>query len=331
MNRRDTLTGMLALGVAPLAAFAQSEKVYRVGVVFYTTPAGDLTGSEPAHPPLRNLLQELRKLGYVEGKNLVLDRVSAEGHNERYSEIIADMLRRKPDVLIASGSELGLALKRATSTVPIVMASVSQPVKNGLVASLARPGGNITGLAIDVTPEIEAKRLGLLKELVPKLSRVSCLATKWIWEGPIGQAARQGAQKLGIELLYAELKPTELRSTFANVARQRPNGLLVALDPSAYSQSRQIVEFALQSRIPGTFPFSEMALAGGLMSYGADIPDLFRRSAVYVDKILKSAKPADLPVEQPTKFEFVFNLKTAKALGLAVPQTFLLRADRVIE
>lgn len=331
MNRRNTLLALLAFLAAPIVRAQQTQKMHRVGWIVPTTPTADLTGPEPTNVPTRALLRELRALGYVEGRNFIFDPMSAEGHPERYPEIVAELLRRKPDVLIVSGSQIAVAAKKATTTVPIVMAIVAQPVKYGLIASLARPGGNVTGLTADVTPETEAKRLELLKALVPKLSRVSCLATKWVWEGPIGQATRQVAPALGIELLYAEHRPDDLKTTFANIVRQRPEALLVALSPDVMGQRQQIAEFAINARIPAIFPFAEMVEAGGLMSYGTRIPDLFRQAARYVDKILRGAKPGELPVEQPAVYELVINLKTAKVLGLAISKELLFRADKVIE
>lgn len=331
MNRRDTVLALIAIGAAPLASYAQTEKTYRVGWLITATPMAEIIGPEATYPAVVLFLHELRALGYVEGKNLILDRISAEGHSERCPEIVAELLRRKPDVIIVAGSQAVVAAKKATSTVPIVMAAAAQPVKYGLVASLARPGGNVTGLAADVSPETEAKRLALLKELVPKLSRVSCLATKWIWEGPYGQAIRRAAPTFGIQLLYAEHTPADLKGTFANITRQRPDALLIVLSPDVAPQRQQIADFALAARLPAIYPYSEMAQAGGLMSYGWNLQDYYRRTASYVDRILKGAKPGELPVDQPAVYELVINLKTAKALGITIPQSLLVRADRVIE
>jgi len=331
MNRRNTLLALLALLGAPIARAQQTQKMHRVGWIVATGPTVAMIGPEPTNPNARVLLRELRALGYVEGKNFIFDPVSAEGHPERYPELVAEMLRRKPDVLMVSGSQVAVAAKKATTTVPIVMASVAQPVKYGLIESFARPGGNVTGLTADVTPETEAKRLELLKALVPKLSRVSCLATKWIWEGPIGQAARQVAPALAITLLYAEHKPDDLKTTFANIVSQRPEALLVALSPDVMGQRQQLAEFAINARLPAIFPFAAMVEAGGLMSYGYDSAFLYRQAARYVDKILRGAKPGELPVEQPAVYELVINLKTAKALGLTVSKELLFRANKVIE
>lgn len=320
MNRRETILALLALGAAPILAPAQPvEKVYRVA---WALP----TGSPP-----KIFLRELNTLGYVEGRNLIIDHASADGHFERFPDVVAELLRRKPDVLVVTGSQMALVAKKATSSVAIVMNAVAQPVNYGLVASLAQPGGNVTGTSAEANPETEAKRLELLKELVPKLSRVTCLVTKWVWDGPFGDAIRLGASKIAITLLYAEHKPDDLKATFATITRQRPDALLVALTPEVYFQRQQIADFSLKARLPGIYPFAEFVEAGGLISYGWRNSDVPRRTANYVDKILKGAKPADLPVEQPTEFDLVINLKTAKALGLKVPASLLVRADRVIE
>jgi len=212
-----------------------------------------------------------------------------------------------------------------------VMSGVAEPVKYHLVASLARPGGNVTGIAVNVTPESEGHRLELLRDLVPDLTRVSCLATKWIWEGPVGKVIRRRAAEIGLTLLYAEHMPTNLSATLARIVGQRPDALFVVQSPDVYAQRKQIVDFALEARLPGIYPFAEMAQEGGLMSYGVDLLDLFRRAASYVDKILKGATPAELPVEQATAFEFVVNLNTATALDVSFSKDLLSRANRVIQ
>jgi len=327
--RRQFLTATGALLGAPLVRAQQAGKVYRVGWVNAITSVSEVT--KGTYPLTKVLLRELGELGYVEGKNLVLDVVSAEGHQDRYADTVSEVLRRRPDVIMVSGSQLALIAKKATSVTPIVMIAVAQPVKYGLVASLARPGGNVTGLAADANPETEAKRLQLLKELVPKLSRVSCLATKWIWEGPYGQAVRKAAPALGVELLYAEHRPDDLKTTFASITGQHPDALFVVLAPEVYGLRQQIATFALNARLPAIYPLAEMAEAGGLMSYGWNLPEFYRVTARYIAKIFKGAKPGELPVQQPSVFELVVNLKTAKAIGLTIPQSILVRADRVLE
>lgn len=329
-ERRQFLVAAGALLVVPISDAQQARKVYRLGLFYSATvPEAELVRTDA--PTQILFRRELHKLGYVEGQNLIIERVSHGGQAERYAEAAAEMLRRSPDVIVVVGSQIAVAAKKATSTVPIVMNSAADPVKYGLVASLARPSGNVTGLAADVNPEIEAKRLHFLKQVMPKLSRVSCLVTPWIWEGPLGQAVRAAGGSLGVETLYAEHKPADLEMTFANVTRQRPEALFVVLSPHVTGQRDQIAEYALRSRIPSTHPFAEMVDAGGLMSYGFSLADQNRAAAHYVDKILRGAKPGDLPVEQPSKFELVINLKTAKVLGITIPSALLLQADRVIE
>ena len=332
MNRRDAVLVLCALGAAPRIISAQQmQKTYRVGWILNTAPTAEIVGPESKNFGVRIMLRELRTFDYVEGKNLILDRVSAEGHPERYPEIAAELVRRKSDVIIVPGSEAAVATKKATVTVPIVMATVLEPVKYGLVASLARPGGNFTGLAADATPETEGKRLEYLRTLMPGLSRVSYLASKWIWEGPFGEAIRLAAPALGIQLLFAEHSPADLKATFAKIADQRPNALLIANSPDVFSQRQQIINFALKARLPALYPYAEMADAGGLMSYGWNLEHLYHQVVGYVDKILKGAKPGELPVEQPTVYELVINLKTARAIGITIPPSILIRADRVIE
>ena len=324
----------LAFGIllAPLAADAQpAGKVYRVGLILTTAPVSEMAGPEPVEPPTRAFLHTLRSLGYVEGQNLVFERRSAEGKFERFTEIVAELVRLKTDVIVTVGTPLAQAAKQVTTTVPIVMAASVSPVEAGLVASLGRPGGNITGLTTNTGPEIEGKRLELLKDALPRISRVAYMRMKTDWEGPTGESVKAAAKALNVTLLHAEHTPNEYSSAFAVIARQRPDALFVASSAPAYAHRRVIVQFAVKNRLPGMYPWREPVEAGGLMSYGVSVSDLFRRAAGYVDKILKGAKPADLPIEQPTKFELVINLKTAKALGLTIPQSILIRADEVIQ
>jgi len=323
----------LALGVlgAPIDTPAQQPgKVYRVGLILTTSPLSEMAGSNPVHPLIRAFLHALRSLGYVEGQNLVFERRSAEGKFERFAEIVAELVRLKTDVIVTATNPLTQAAKQVTTAVPIVMAASVSPVEAGLVASLARPGRNITGLTANTGPEIEGKRLEVLMDALPRISRVAYLGMKTDWEGPSGESVKAAAKALNVTLLHAQHTPNEYAGAFALIARQRPDALLVASSPPAYAHRRPIVEFAVKNRLPSTYAYREFVDAGGLMSYGVSLPDLFRRAAGYVDKILKGAKPADLPIEQPTKFELVINLKTAKALGLTIPPSVLVRADEVI-
>ena len=287
----------------------------------------------PVNLSARAFVQGLRELGYVEGQNLVLERRSAEGRFERVPEIVAELLRLKVDVIVTASSPAARAAKAATSTLPIVMANSFDPVEQGVVQSLARPGGNVTGLALAVGPGIEAKRLQLLKAMLPGVTRVAYLAAKGQseWDGAGPTSVQATAQTLGITLLLAEYTPRQYHDAFAQIDRAGVQALFTASSPTAYADGRLIAGFATRARLPGTFPFREAVEAGGLMSYGVNIVDSFRRAASYVDKVLRGVKPADLPIEQPTRLEMVINLKTAKVLRVAVPQSLLLRADEVIQ
>jgi putative ABC transport system substrate-binding protein len=333
MNRRAFL-GTLGLLAAPLAAEAQpAGKVYRVGLIVFGTAPSQMAGAQPGDPNIRAFVQGLRSLGYAEGSNLVLERRSAEGRVERIGDIVAELVRLKPDVIVTTTTPIARQAKAATVTVPIVMATSWDPVNSGIVQSLARPGGNITGLTLVVNSEIEAKRLELLKTMLPRVSRVAYLVNRkdQEWERPIGKSVRAAAQTLGVTLVLAEFSPRQYSDAFARISSARAEALYVTSNPTAVADRAVIVELATRARLPSSFAFREAVEVGGLMSYGTKLADNFHRAAGYVDKILKGAKPADLPVEQATKFELVINLKTAKALGLTIPPSLLRRADQVIE
>ena len=333
MDRRAflaTLTsGLLA---APLAAEAQSVgKVYRVGLIFPSPPVSEMAGPEPVNVAARAFVRGLRTLGYVEGRNLILERRSAEGTFERFAPIVAELVSLSMDVIVVSNTPLAQRAREVTTAVPIVLGVSTDPVGSGLAQSLARPGGNVTGLTANVGPGIQGKRLELLKGAVPSASRVAFLGTKKLWDVVYETSIKAGAQALGLTVFLAEHTPTEYAGAFALIGRERPDALFVASSSENYAQRRLIVDFATSKRLPNVHAFRESVEDGGLISYGVNIADLFRRAAGYVDKILKGAKPADLPIEQPTKFELVINLKTAKALGLTIPPSLLQRADQVIE
>ncbi len=317
-----TLT--LSLLAAPLAAEAQPPgKVYRIGFLSTAPP--------PAHA-WEALLDGLRERGYIEGQNLVFERRFSEGKAERFPEIAAELVQLRVDCIIAPTTPAALAAKHATQTIPIVMTTALDPVGAGLVASLARPGGNITGLST-LAPELSGKQLELLKEAMPGMTRVAVL---WNAANPanaaVWQETQAAARALGL-LLHAQAmqSPQDLEGAFALMAQAHPDALLVLQDSLITMRRPQIVEFVTQQHLPSVFGSREWVVAGGLMSYGPSIPDLFRRAATYMDKILKGTKPADLPVEQPIKFELVINLKTAKALGLTIPPTVLFQADEVMQ
>jgi ABC-type uncharacterized transport system substrate-binding protein len=335
VNTRRVFLGTLAggfLAVTRAAETQQAGKVYRVGLAQPSIPVSEMAGPEPVHLPTRALLQGLRALGYVEGQNLILERRSAEGRYERFGDIIAELVRLNADVIVTFTTPMNRAAKAVTNTVPIVMATGADPVGDGIVQSLARPGGNITGLTAAVGPEIEAKRLELLRAVLPSLSRVAYLGSKedQDWERPYGRSVRTAAPALGVTLLLAEFTPHQYTDAFARIRRARVDALFVSW-MAAGSDWGLIADFAIRARLPSMFYYRESAERGGLMSYGVHVADNYRRAAGYVDKILKGAKPADLPIEQPTKFELVINAKTAKAIGLTIPQSLLLRADEVLQ
>ena len=323
------LIAVLTLGLftVPLAADAQpAGKVYRIGYLG--------TGSGTANPHLREAFRQgLRELGRVEGQNVVIEYRFAEGRLDRLLDLATELVRLKVDVIAASPTPAALAAKNATGTIPIVGMSLTHPVELGLIASLARPGGNVTGLSYSVSPDIFGKDLELLKEVVPKVRRVAVLSNPDSPARPLTISNIKGAaQSLGLQLLLVEAHgPGDFDGAFAAMAKEPVGALLVVQDPAFISHRARLADLAVKNRLPSIFTQREDAEAGGLMSYGPSLADMYRRAATYVDKILKGAKPADLPVEQPTKFELVINLKTAKALGLTIPPVLLLWADQVIE
>ena len=311
----------------PLAAEGQpTGKVYRIGLILTATP------SESAHL-VKALDEGLRELGYVEGRNVMFERRFAEGRQERLPALAADLVRLKVDTLVTGSNPVIAAVKQASATIPVVMAVSRDPVSAGFIASLARPGGNITGLANDPAPEIIGKNLELLKEAAPRVSRVA-----FLWNpippgaGTYKNAVESAARSLGVTFQSVEVRGrNEFEGAFAAMVRERANGIVVATDPVILGPRSEVVLLAARNRLPAVYGLREFPEVGGFMSYGPNVADQFRRAAIYVDKILKGAKPGDLPVEQATKFELVINLKTAKALGLTIPPSLLGRADQVIE
>ena len=329
LSRRAFVTGLGAVLAAPLGAEAQQVgRVYRVGLAAIL-PVADIE-SDPTNPFNRGFRREMRDRGYVEGQNVIVEIRSVEGQMGRAPDVVAELVRLNVDVIVTTSIEVVRQAQRVTSTVPIV-AVVRAPVEEGLVVSLARPGGNITGVTNDTGPDLQGKLLGLLREGVPKVRRVAYLGPRAEWEGPGGMSARAAARAWGLALLLAEPSPNDYTRAFEFIERQRLDAMMISQDVTHYPHRRVIAAFAARRKLPSIGSYREFAEARGLMSYGLDSDDSLRRIAVYVDKILKGAKPADLPIEQPTKFELVINLKTAKALGLTIPQSLLLRADQVIE
>ncbi|HEU4366819.1 MAG TPA: ABC transporter substrate-binding protein, partial [Methylomirabilota bacterium] len=278
-------------------------------------------------------VQGLRALGYVEGQNLILERRSAEGQIDRFGDIVAELVRLKVDVIVTHTDSMARAAKAVTTTVPIVMAASVDPVRAGVVQSLAHPGGNITGLTIQVGPQIEAKRLALFREMLPNISRIAYLANKESneWENPYARSVRRAAEALKMALSLAEFSPRQHTDAFGRINQAGAEALFVGPSAPAYADRDLIVDLATRTRLPSSVAYREAVELGGLMSYGANLAAISRRAATYVDRILKGATPANMPVEQPTKFELVINKKTAKVLGLTMPQSLLLRADEVIE
>jgi putative ABC transport system substrate-binding protein len=329
MERR-TFMAMLTGGtvVAPFAAEAQqADKVARIGY---------LATNLAANPHLREAFRQgLRDLRYVEGRNVVIEYRDAEGKLERLPALAAELVALKVDVIFAPNTPSALAAKQATRTLPIVFAIAADPVTDGLVTSLARPGGNVTGLS-SLAPELVGKRLEQLKQAVPGVSRVAVL-----WQpGAVGErtekdmlkSAEVAARALGVQLQVVEARgPADIDRAFSDMTRVRAGALTSLGGPMFFNERRRLVDLAAKNRLPAVYPQREFVDAGGLMAYGPNLADVFRRAATYVDKILKGAKPADLPVEQPTKFDLVINLKAAKALGLTIPPSVLGRADEVIQ
>jgi putative ABC transport system substrate-binding protein len=275
--------------------------------------------------------QGLRELGYIEGKNIIVEWRSSEGKIERRNELATELVHLKVDVIVSAGPTVTRVLKEATSTIPIVMGQDTDPVGSGFIASLAKPGGNITGLAA-LAPEMSGKQLELLKQIVPKLSRAAIIGNST--NPGDAQALRETVLAAGAYEIYLRyldvLDPKDIETVFRSIAKGRADGLLVLGNPILNAHRKQIVDLATKHRLPATYARPEFVEAGGLIYYGTSYNDLFRRAAIYVDKILKGAKPVDLPVEQPTKFELVINLKAAKQIGLTIPPNVLARADKVI-
>ena len=322
-------SGIVAIGVtfAMCGVVAQAQQEKKVHWIGYLAGASALTQA----PRLEAFRRGLRELGYVEGKNIIIEERYAQGIADRPRELVAELVRLKVDVIVTAGPTATRFAKEATVTIPIVMAQDTDPVGNGFVASLARPGGNITGLST-LSPEISGKRLELLKEVVPRLSRVAV----------VGQSTNPGnAQALreveltagafGVKLQYLDIRgPKDIEPAFREASKGRADAVVVLGSPVLVSRRRQVLDLMVKSRLAATYNVAEFVQDGGLMTYSVSFTDLARRAATYVDKILKGAKPGDLPVEQPTKFEFIINLKAAKQIGLTIPPNVLARADKVI-
>jgi putative tryptophan/tyrosine transport system substrate-binding protein len=332
MRRREFITLLGGAAAWPLAARAQQpERMHRIGIL----SPGHSELTDPTVRMLNALLQGLYELRFTEGRNLTVEHKYANGSLDRLGELAAELVRRKPDIIVAFSSTAARPAKEATGTIPIVAVAMADPVADGLVASLARPGGNVTGTTF-LGPELVAKRLQLLREIVPGLSRVAALwhpnAYSERTMAGIVNEIEVAATTLGLQLqLVPAVDPDDLGSAFAAMTREHAQALIVMPSPMLFGEYRSIASIAANNRLPAMGAAREFADLGGLMSYGADLPDLAKQTAAYVDKILRGAKPAELPVEQPIKFELVINLKAARELGLTISREFLLVADDVVE
>lgn len=328
MNRRTFVAGCVALTGTPVGGAAQpADKVYRIG----SLTRGGRAAAEPYN---RALEEALGALGWVEGRNVRFEHRYADLEPRRYPDLAVELVRLGVDVVVAPSTPAALAVRRVTTTIPIVTTVATDPVGAGLVDSLARPGGNVTGLANDTGPELGPKLLQLLKEAVPAITRAAVLRESPAQPGLASyvEAMDVASGSLAITLSWIDVRgPADIDRALAAALRERPGALVVSLQAMAITHARAIAHFARRHRLATIARVREFAEAGGLMAYATDIIDLYRRAAVHIDKILRGARPGDLPVEQPTKFELMLNLKTAKALGLAIPPSVVARADRVIE
>jgi len=313
-----------ALGVSTEAQLPK--KIPQVGLL--------VLGSSEAFTPLRMALTEgLREFGYIDGRSIAIESRFADGRMERLSDLAAELVRLKLDVILTITNSETSALKQTTKTIPIIMVHTTDPIDAGFITSLARPGGNITGLSMSASPELLAKRLELLKEIVPRLSRLAILRQANV-PGRLESfaALEHAARKLKVAIQLVDIyAPDDFENAFATMVRNRAEAFLISGGPVTWMRRDKIAELAVKNRLPGSHSLREYAEDGLLMTYGANLEALYRHAATYVDKILKGTKPADLPVEQPTKFELVINLKTAKQIGLTIPPNVLARADRVIK
>ena len=324
MHRRKFIALLGGAAAWPLAARAQP-KIHRVGFMGNSTAAleANLVGA---------FRDGLHELGYEEGRNVIIEYRWADGKYERFPALVAELIAAKVDVIVTAGTPAALAVKKTTTTVPLVMVAVGDPVGTGLVPSLARPGGNLTGLS-SIAPDLEGKRLDILREVVPTLSHVAIFFDSL---NPFHVAsmrqAHAAAQAMGIKLQQHDIRKSEdLDGVFAAIRKERPDALLILADRVFLHNRQRMMDFTEEQRLPNINAYTELVEAGGLMSYGPSYEDMHKRAAIYVDKIIKGAKPADLPIEQPSKFTFNINLKVAKALGLSVPSSLVTLADKVIE
>lgn len=331
MRRREFATGVLLLAVMQSARAQQRATQPRIAIFHPAIPTTLLTETGGGSA-WRAFFTELRRLGYVEGENLVIERYSAEGHHERYADLAREIVARNPDLIVTGTNPVVIAFKAATSTIPLI-AFMLDPLHAGLVTNLARPGGNLTGITLDAGIEIWGKRLEILKEAIPSTAKVAFLAMRDGWEGSSGQFVRDTSGRLGISLIA--MAPTtgttsEIEGVFAAIAQQKPDAVLVSGEGDLYAHRQLITELAEKNRLPTMCPYRDYAEAGGLMAYTVDLAELLRRMAGDVHQVLNGAKPGDIPIYQPTRFELLINWKTAKTLGVTLPPALLSRADEMI-
>ena len=335
MRRRTFIAGLLVAATAGRAQSQRTAKVYRIARIYPAQPVAEAIKASKTQGSIAwFFFEELRRLGFVEGQNLVYERYSAEGRTDQFSELARDVVRSNPDLIFADGTFTVLALKAATTTIPIVSSSISDPVAVGIAASIARPGGNITGV-IGTGPEFMGKYVELLREAVPGLSTVGYLASRKVWELPEGVAVQEAARRVQISLigppLDYPLDAAEYRRVIAAMAQAGAQALIVNAQPQNFQNLRLIIELAEKGRLPAIYPFLDSVKLGGLMAYAADGHETLRQQANQIAQILRGASPGDLPFYQPTKFFLVINLKTAKALGIELSASLVARADEVIE
>jgi putative tryptophan/tyrosine transport system substrate-binding protein len=335
MRRRTFIAGLLVAAAAGRAQAQRTTKVYRIAKIYGATPVAEAIKASNTHGSIGWLFfEELRRLGFVEGQNLVYERYSAEGRTDQYSKLARDVVGSNPDLIIAEGAIMMLAFKAATTTIPIVGQTVD-PVAAGIVPNLARPGGNITGVSVNAGPEISGKYVELLREAVPDLHSVGFLASRKVWEIPEGAAMQEAARRVQISLIGPPLEypldEAEYRRVIAAMAQAGAQGLIVVDQAQNYQNMRLIIELTERLRLPAIFPWGRYCELGGLMAYTSDPVEINRHLADQIARILRGASPGDIPFYEPTKFELVLNLKTAKALGIEFSASLVARADKVIE
>lgn len=334
MKRRTFVATIAAMVVPPSITYAQSlARAHRLGILAEGSAVSDITGPTPSASTIRELLGRLHELGYRYGENLATEVRSAEGRIDRFPLLATELVQTKPSAIVVTSNRAAMAAKGATTTTPVVMAGISDPIGFGLVTSLSRPGGNLTGITLDTGPDFAAKRLELLKELSPQVRRVAYFIPTLVWlERPGGRAIQQAALTLGMTLLPIVVTTREeIDAADAGLRSQRPDALLVEAYVLSWVERRRLSDLGLSHRLPTMFANQQIVEAGGLLSYSTDFNAVYRRAAEYVDRILKGTKAGDLPIEQPTKFQVAINLKTARAIALTIPPSLLARADRVIE